>query len=396
MKKLSYKFTMAACLTGNIVQSIIINFPPLLYVMFMSTYGITLEQISFLISFMFVVQLCVDVTLSKILTSQNVRTVALISQSMVIIGLLLLVLLPDIMPNKFLALVIAKFFYSCGSGVMDVIVSPIVEACPTTSKSGSMAFLHSFYCWGSALTIGIATAFFAIFGIENWRILTLIFTAIPIIDAFAMAIMPIGKIESEKAKERSPFKSKLFYVAMALMFAGGAAELSISQWASTFAEKGLQIPKSAGDLAGPCLFAIMMGIGRVMYTLLADKVRLINYMLVSSVACVFGYILAGFSTNPIVSLVGISVCGLSVAIMWPGALSLTVSRLGSSSALFGILSCCGDFGCTIGPALIGFLSNSYNGNLSVGLKFGTLFPLAAFIMLMLFKYRRKTSILQKD
>ncbi len=390
MKRLTYKFTMFACLTGYIVQAITVNFPPLLYVMFREDLGISYNQISFLISFMFIVQLCVDVTLSRILTSKNVRTIALVSQGMVIIGLIMLAILPDIMTNKFLALIIAKFFYSCGSGVMDVMISPIVEACPTTSKSGSMAFLHSFYCWGSALTIGVATAYFAIFGIENWQSLTLMFAILPIIDGIAMAIMPIGNIESEKAKGRNPFKSKIFYVAMALMLASGAAELAIAQWASTFAEVGLKISKSAGDLAGPCLFAIMMGIGRILYTILVNKIRLINYMLVSSVVCIFGYALAGFAPNPIIALIGISICGLSVAIFWPGMLSLAVSRLGSSSTLFGILACCGDLGCTIGPALIGLLSNAYNDNISVGLKFGMIFPIIVFTLLMIFKKSKRT------
>ncbi len=389
MKKLSYKFTMGACLTGYVVQSITVNFPPLLYVMFMEQFCISYEQISFLISFMFIVQLCVDVTLSKVLTSKNVRAIAVIANSMVAIGLTLLAVLPNIMTNKFLALIIAKFFYSCGSGVMDVMVSPIVEACPTTSKSGSMAFTHSFYCWGTALTIITATVFFAVFGTENWQILALLFAILPIIDAIAMAIMPIGNIESDKAYGSNPFKYKIFFIAMALMLASGAAELAIGQWASTFAEKGLNITKSAGDLAGPCMFAIMMGIGRILYTMLVKKIRLINYMLLSGAICIFGYILAGFAPNPIISLIGIAVCGLSVAILWPGMLSLTVSKLGSSSMLFGILACCGDFGCTVGPAMIGFISEKFGGNISMGLKFGVIFPIVVFGLLLIFKYSRR-------
>ncbi len=389
MKRLTYKFTMASCLAGYVVQSITVNFPPLLYVMFMERFNISYEQISFLISFMFIVQLCVDVTLSKVLNSKNIRIVAVISNAMVVVGLLLLAILPNIMSSKFLALIIAKFFYSCGSGVMDVMVSPIVEACPTQSKSGSMAFTHSFYCWGTAFTIIIATVFFSIFGIENWQTLTLVFATLPLTVGISMAIMPIGNIESEKTYGNNPFKYKIFFVAMALMLASGAAELAIGQWASTFAEKGLNITKSAGDLAGPCLFAIMMGIGRIMYTLLVKKIRLINYMLLSGAVCVTGYILAGFAPNPIIALIGIAICGLSVAIFWPGMLSLSVSKLGSSSVLFGILACCGDFGCTVGPAMIGFISDSYGGNISMGLKFGIIFPIIVFGLLIVFKKSKK-------
>ena len=392
MKKLSYKFTIGACLAGYVVQAITVNFPPLLYVMFMEQFNNTYEQISFLISFMFIVQLCVDVTLSKILTSKNIRIIAVIANGMVVTGLILLAILPGIMANKFLALILAKFFYSCGSGVMDVMVSPVVEACPTESKSGSMAFTHSFYCWGTALTIIAATAFFAVFGQENWQLLALIFAILPLLDGIAMAVMPIGKIESEKSNGNSPFKHKIFFIAMALMFVSGAAELSIGQWASTFAEKGLNISKTAGDLAGPCLFAIMMGIGRTLYTLLVKKIRLINYMLISGAFCIVGYVLAGFAPNPVISLVGIAICGLSVAILWPGVLSLTVLKLGSSSTLFGILACCGDFGCTVGPAVIGFISDSYGGNISMGLKFGTIFPIAILVFLIIFRQSRKTSL----
>lgn len=388
MLKQNYKLTMSSCFVGYIVQAITVNFPPLLFVAFMNEFGIDLAKISFLITFTFVIQLCIDIILAGILSSKNVRILAVCAQISAIIGLVCLAVLPNFMENKFLALMISAFFYSGGSGLIEVVASPIVESCPNDNKSAAMSLLHSFYCWGSALTIGISTAFFAVFGIENWRILAIVWAIIPAIDAFAMAIMPIGEIESEKGRQSKPLKNKSFILMLILMFVGGAAELAISQWASAFAETGLHISKSAGDLAGPFLFAIMMGTGRVLFTILGNKIRLINYMLMSSILCITGFALAAFSSNPILALIGTALSGFAVAIMWPGTLSLASSRIGASAAAFGMLACFGDIGCTTGPAVVGFISQKFGGSISVGLRFGMMFPVIMLIMVIVLKYKR--------
>ncbi len=383
----SYKLTMTACFIGFITQAISINLPPLLFVMFMKEFGLTLSDITTLISFTFIVQLIIDIVVSKLMTNKNARFLAITAQASAVLGLVCLAVLPNVMANKFLALLISAFFYSSGSGFVEVAFSPIVEACPNENKSAAMSLLHSFYCWGSAFTIGLTTLFFAIFGTKNWSYIVLFWALIPAIDTLLTSLMPIGDLEADSKQGKHPLKRLTFYIMFGLMLLGGAAELSVSQWASTFAETGLKVSKATGDIAGPFMFAILMGSGRVIYSILGGKVKLINYMLVSGALLTVGFLLSAFSPYPLLSLAGIALCGAAVAIFWPGTLSLAAERLGSSTQLFGILAFAGDIGCTIGPLAIGAVSQNFGDSISAGLTFALIFPIGIMLTSLVLKFR---------
>ena len=387
MKPLNYKLTIFSCFSGFITQAIVVNFPPLLFVAFMKELHLPFYQLTALITITFVIQLIIDIGVSKLLNNKNVKFLVVMSQISAAIGLAGLSFLPDLMkPYAFAALIICSCFYSAGSGLIEVAVSPIVENCPTKNKSGFMSLLHSFYCWGSALTIGLSTIYFYFFTITNWRLLSLLLAIIPFTNSILMLIMPIPPIESNKTKiKNNLFSNKSFIYVFVLMFLGGAAELAVSQWASAFAETGLNITKAAGDIAGPFLFAILMGTGRVTFTLLGGKIRLINYMLLSGAMLTVGFVLAAFSLNPTISFIGIALCGLSVAIFWPGTLSLATARFGSTASLFGTLAFAGDTGCTIGPLLVGLISEQYNNSISIGLGYSLIFPVGMLIMILILK-----------
>lgn len=390
MNSNKYKLTIFSCFSGYITQAIAVNFPPLLFVAFMTEFNLPMSQLTALITITFVIQLVIDFTLSKVLNNKNVKFLVVCSQVTAIIGLIGLSFVPDLFENKFIGLVICSIFYSAGSGLIEVVVSPIVENCPTKNKSGFMSLLHSFYCWGSAFTIGLSTAFFFVNGRSSWRVLALIWAVIPLINAILMWIMPIPEIEKPQAKVgKQLYRSSTFILIIVLMFLGGAAELAVSQWASTFAETGLKISKAAGDLAGPFLFAILMGSGRVIFTALGNKIRLINYMILSCSLLTVGFILTAFSPSPTLSFVGIALCGFAVAIFWPGTISLAAARFGSSASLFGLLAFAGDTGCTVGPLVVGAISQQFGNSISVGLGFSLIFPIGMMLMILFLKHKKR-------
>ncbi len=386
-----YRLTIFTCFFSYITQAITVNFPPLLFVAFMTEFSLPFWQVTALITVTFILQLMIDLTLSKALKNENIRALAILGQLSAVIGLVGLSFIPDILTNKFLGIVICALFYSTGSGIVEVVSSPIVENCPTENKSATMSLLHSFYCWGSAFTILFTTGFFYFFDQTNWRIISALWAIVPLTDAILIAIMPIPKFSSNAAKNsKGLIKNKIFIVMFLIMFLGGAAELAVSQWASTFAETGLKISKSAGDIAGPFLFAVLMGSGRVIFTITSKKIRLINYMLVSAIGLSVGLMLATLSNYPTLSFIGIAVCGISVAIFWPGTLSLAANKFGSSASLFGLLAFAGDSGCTLGPLIVGLISQQYNSNISMGFTYSLIFPLGIITSVLILKHKRNT------
>lgn len=378
----NYSHTLRASYIAYITQAIAVNFSPLLFVTFSRDYGLSLANISSLILFTFVVQLIVDISSAKFIPIIGYRVCAVTAHIVAALGFILLGVLPDICGSPFVGIMIATFFYSLGSGMIEVMVSPIVEACPTPNKESAMAFLHSFYSWGTALVIIVTTIFFKVFGIENWHIMAYIWALIPICNGIAYMFVPISTIEEEESKSgiKNLFSQKIIYVIILLMIAAGAAELAVSQWASTFAERGLNVSKAVGDIAGPCLFAVMMGTGRVIYSALAKRINTLLYMAASAAVCIISYLVTALCNNPIFALVGCGFVGLSVGVFWPGTFSFAAKRYPSGgSAMFGILAFSGDLGCTLGPSLVGFVSGAFSDNIKIGLLFGVISPIILLV-----------------
>ena len=352
----NYKKTLRACYLGFITQAIAANFAPLLFLAFHSDFNISLGQIALIPAVFYVTQLSVDLICAKYVDSIGYRKSIVASQLFAGLGLIGLAVLPNII-SPYVGILIGVFFYALGSGLVEVLCSPIVEACPFDHKEKVMSLLHSFYCWGSVGVILLSTIFFSVFGIDKWRILAYLWAMIPLYNIYNFATCPIEHLVEDGQR-------------MSLR------QMAMAQWASAFAESALGLTKSVGDLAGPCLFAITMGIARVLYGKFGEKIDLTKFMLVSGVLCVLSYLLAGLSAMPILGLIGCILCGFSVGIMWPGSISITVPRIPKGgTALFALLAVAGDMGGAFGPSMVGYFSQQAGDNLQVGLLTGCTFPL---------------------
>ena len=373
-----YQRTLTACYLGFVTQSISANFAPLLFLTFQSTYGISLDRIALIPVVFYLTQLLVDLGASRFADKIGYRICVVASQVVSAAGLVLLAVLPEILPAPFPGILIAVLFYAIGSGLVEVLVSPIVEACPFENKDGMMSLLHSFYCWGAVGVILGSTLFFAVFGTENWRILTLIWALVPLVNIFQFLTCPIERLVEEGGNLplRRLLRLPLLWLMILLMICSGASEATMAQWASAFTESALGVSKTIGDLAGPCLFAVFMGIARMLYGKMSGKLNLVRTMLFSGILCVACYLLASLSPLPILGLTGCALCGFSVGIMWPGTISLSSQKCPQGgTAMFAFLALAGDFGGTVSPAIVGGFSELAGGNLKIGLLTATVFPL---------------------
>ena len=373
-----YQRTLTACYLGFVTQSISANFAPLLFLTFQSTYGISLDRIALIPVVFYLTQLLVDLGASRFADKIGYRIYVVASQVVSAAGLVLLAVLPEILPAPFPGILIAVVFYAIGSGLVEVLVSPIVEACPFENKDGMMSLLHSFYCWGAVGVILGSTLFFAVFGTENWRILTLIWALVPLVNIFQFLTCPIERLVEEGGNLplRRLLRLPLLWLMILLMICSGASEATMAQWASAFTESALGVSKTIGDLAGPCLFAVFMGIARMLYGKMSGKLNLVRTMLFSGILCVACYLLASLSPLPLLGLTGCALCGFSVGIMWPGTISLSSQKCPQGgTAMFAFLALAGDFGGTVSPAIVGGFSELAGGNLKIGLLTATVFPL---------------------
>lgn len=383
----NFQHTMIACYMGYITQAIANNLAPLLFLTFERQYGIPLSQIAMLASINFGIQLVVDFVAAKYVDKIGYRTCMVAAHIFNVTGIAGLAIFPEICPNAFAGLLIAVFFYAIGGGLCEVLVSPIAEACPTEKKDAQMSLLHSFYCWGVVAVVALSTLFFNVFGVENWKFLAFFWAIVPLVNIFNFAVVPINSVtgDEEGMSIGQLFKSRLFWLLALLMVCSGASELSMSQWASAYTESALNVSKTVGDMAGPCLFAILMGCSRVFYARFSEKVDLTKFMLLSGGLCVVCYLLASLSGNPMLGLLGCGLCGLSVGIMWPGTFSVaTASMKNGGTAMFALLALAGDMGGSLGPAVVGAVSN-LAGSLKMGVLAAIVFPILLIVGLIVLR-----------
>jgi len=394
MSQNKYKSTLIAAFTGYIVQAVVVNFAPLLFVTFQSSYGVSLSQLSFLITLTFSIQLVGDITLPRFIHKIGVRTCIVSANALAASGLVLMSFLPDLFPNPFVGILLSVVVYSLGASLIEVLISPIVEACPFENKSGVMSLLHSFYSWGSALTILVTTVFFFLFGVENWKYMSLLWAAVPVIDGILFLRAPLAELAGdEKGHETgvlSLLKKPLVWLLLLLMTTAAAAELAVAQWASAFAERGLGISKTLGDLCGPLFFGVLMGLGRVFYAKFSDRLNLEKFMLFCGLLTILSYLMVSLSPWPVVALLGCGLTGFGTGILWPGTLSIGAKRVPmGGTALFALLACFGDLGCTVGPSVVGLVSDRLGGSLENGILLATVFP-AIFVVGVLVLMRKKS------
>lgn len=394
---ISYQKTIYACFLGYISQAAAVNFVPLLFVTFQKQYNIPLTKITALITVCFVLQLIVDFASAFFIDKIGYRASALSANIFVAVGFISLTFLPEILPDPFIGLVISVLLYAIGSGLIEVVISPIVESCPSEHKSKTMSLLHSFYCWGSVGVVVISTLFFWIFGIENWKVLAAVWAILPIFNAFLFINTPIVDLEQENGKQLSLgelLKNKLFWTFFIIMICAGASEQAISQWSSAFVEKALNISKTYGDLVGPAIFAFFMGTSRTIYGKIGEKLNLNRMIFICSLLCVGSYLFISLSPSPILSLMGIGLCGFSVGIMWPGTFSMTSASIKGGNAMFSLLALAGDLGCTCGPTFVGFIAGITQDNLKLGILAAIIFPVI-LISLLILKYGMQGKLKKK-
>ena len=396
MKKNNYQLTMYACFVGYIVQAIVNNFLPLLFVTFQKTYSIPLTQITLLITLNFGIQLVIDMLSAGFVDKIGYRASTIIAHVCAATGLVLLTVLPEAFPDPFAGIMLAVFIYAIGGGLIEVLISPILEACPTDNKEKAMSLLHSFYCWGHVGVVLISTLFFTLFGIENWKILAVCWAVVPAVNIILFAKAPIYSLHEEGETGltlKQLFTRKVFWVMMLMMLCAGASEQAVSQWASTFAEQGLGVSKTIGDLAGPMSFAALMGLSRLLYGKFGDRLDLDKFMRMSCLLCIAAYLCISLVPLPAVGLVGCAVCGFSVGIMWPGTFSKASAAVkGGGTALFAMLALAGDVGCSGGPTLAGFISGCFNGELRAGILAAIVFPVLLLVGIQLAKKLTNSSL----
>lgn len=384
----NYKKTLTACYLGFITQAIAANFAPLLFLKFHNDYHISLGKIALISTVFFLTQLVVDVLCSYFADRIGYRKCAVASEVCSAVGLIGLAFFPDLLPSPFPGIMISVIIYAVGSGLIEVLGSPIVEACPFDHKEAAMSLLHSFYCWGSVGVILLSTLFFAVFGIDSWKWLACIWALIPLYNVYNFALCPIEHptADGKSMKISALLRVPLFWISIILMVCAGASELSMAQWASAYTESALGLSKAMGDLAGPCMFAITMGISRVIFGKYGDKLDLMKFMTGSGILCLICYIAASLSVNPLFGLIGCIMCGFSVGIMWPGTISICSGRLPSGgTAMFALLAMAGDLGGAFGPGLVGNITQNANNDLRRGMLAGCIFPLVLIISLFLLK-----------
>lgn len=387
-KQNNYQKTLLACYLGFVTQAISANYAPLLFLTFRGTYGISLEKIAMIPMVFYLAQLFVDLAATRFADRIGYRRCVVASQVLSAAGLAALAFLPDLLPNPFAGILMAVVLYAVGSGLIEVLVSPIVEACPFDNKDGVMSLLHSFYCWGALGVILGSTLFFALFGVENWRVLTILWALVPLYNTVNFVSCPIERLV-EEGRSMAPaqlFRMPLFWLIILLMVCSGASEAAMAQWASAFTESALGVSKTVGDLAGPGLFALFMGVSRVLYGRFSERLDLTRTMLFCGVLCAGCYLVAALAASPVLGLAGCALCGLAVGIMWPGSISISAQKCPrGGTAMFAFLALAGDLGATISPTMTGSFAELAGGDLKAGLLAAAVFPVVMGLGLLVLK-----------
>ncbi len=390
-----YRRTLIACYMGFITQAICANFAPLLYVTFYKTYGISLSRLALISTVYFFTQLITDYLCAKVVDRLGYRPCILASCVTSGLGMMGLAVVPGMMPDPFAGILICVVLYAIGAGLIEVLVSPIVEACPFDNKDMVMSTLHSFYCWGSAAVILGSTAFFALFGLNHWKILAVVWALVPLLNIFNFAVCPIETLteDGKGMTIRELLGSRLFWLLLVLMVCAGASEIAMAQWASAFAESALGVSKTLGDIAGPTGFAIAMALSRTLYGKFGEKVDLTAFMAGSGILCLFCYLLAGLSRNPMAGLIGCALCGFSVGIMWPGSISISSQIMPrGGTAMFAMLALGGDLGGTLGPSIVGNISQQFGNDLHIGVLSAIGFPVVLVICVLIVRRMRRRQV----
>lgn len=391
--KLTYKSTVKAAFTGYIVLAVVNNFLPLLFLTFQNSYGLGLVQITSLITINFLVQITTDIASSAFVDRIGYRASMILAHIFSAMGFIMLSFLPDIVPGHFGGILISTICYAIGGGLLEVLVSPVVEACPTENKEKEMSLLHSFYCWGHVGVVILSTVYFSLFGLDNWKYLALLWSVLPIVNGIIFTLVPIRHLLSDGEKGLTLpqlCRNKMFWILLLLMVCAGASEQAVSQWSSVFAETEIGISKDWSDLVGPLTFAIMMGSSRFLYGKFGEKMNLFKFMVYSTVLCIMAYLFIALPGVKALNMIGCGLVGFSVGILWPGTFSLASAGIRrGGTVMFAFLALFGDVGCMAGPTYTGFVADAMGGNLRGGILCAIVFPILTLVSYMIYSRMKK-------
>jgi len=392
-----YEHTIYAGYIGYITQAVVNNYAPLLFLTFGKEYGLSLDQITLITTVNFFVQLCVDLLSARWMDKIGYRRGIVGAHLFAVLGLAGMTFLPEVLGNAYFGLLLSVVLYAIGGGIIEVLISPIIQSCPTEKKEAAMSLLHSFYCWGHVFVVLVSTVFFCLFGVGSWRVLACIWAFVPLFNLFYFSLVPLYPVTEghERLSVRGLFGQKVFWLILVIMVCAGASEQAMSQWASAFAEAGLHVSKTVGDLTGPCAFALTMGSARALYAKWSDKLPLRRFMRLSAILCIVCYVLAAFSNQAVIGLLGCAFCGFSVGIFWPGTFSVAAERLpGGGTAMYALMALAGDVGCSGGPTLVGMVANVAGGDLRTGLAVAMVFPVVILVGIGMLRERVDKNVVQ--
>jgi fucose permease len=387
------------------VGALVTNLPPLLFVLLMDRFSLTFEQVGRLTLINFFTQIIADLAFSRPVDRYGIRPFITSGHFLATLGLVLFAFAPKIFPGQpYWGFMLATVVFSCGGGLLELLLSAIVQAIPSDAKAAAMSLLHSFYAWGFIVVVLLTTAMIALFGRDNWPIIVLLWSILPFLNFFNFMRVPLAPQVSEEHRTsiKTLGKSPYFLMVVLGIALGGAAEVTMSQWTSAYMEAALALPKIVGDLVGLCLFAAFLGTGRALYGKYGKHIDVWYVMLWGSVLATLCYIVAALSPWPLLSLGACALSGLGVSLLWPGSVVNAARRFPFAGAsLFALLAAGGDTGAAVGPWLVGVVADtvpsllkqgsllmrlsSHELGLRSGMLFATIYPLSMVICLLVMR-----------
>lgn len=363
MKK-EFRLTLMAARMGFFTQALVNNLAPVFFVLFRVLYGFSYLQVGILAALNFTLQLFADITSPNLISRFGYRKCAMTAQALCAVGLILMPGLCILTGGVYISFIIPVLIYSYGAGMIEVLASPIVEAIPDLPENTKMSMLHSFYSWGQMTCVALTTLALHFIGYERWFLIPVLWSAIPIfgIILFSRARLDMADMAEKESEKGGRLFCRSFVLMLIIMTCAGASEIAMSEWSSLFAEEALGVSKVAGDLFGPCMFALFMGMGRMCHAKFGERLNLSRLIKACSLLCVICYVGAALLRPAAASLIFCALTGLSVSLMWPGALSLAAARNNGGARMYGLLAAFGDIGCIIGPVVTSSVSEFADGN----------------------------------
>ena len=356
-----YKLTKNACHLTGMSMAVTANLSPILFVTFKEMYNLSYTLLGLLVVVNFFTQLFIDLVFTFFSKYFNIHKTVRTTPFVVFCGLVLYAVLPKIFPHMaYIWIAMGTVVFSVASGLSEVLLSPVIAAIPSENPDREMSKLHSMYAWGVVGVVILSTIFITIFGEENWMYLALIWSAIPFVAFLMFLKAEFPQMENfEKGEKETVIFNKGIVLCVLCIFLGGAAECTMSQWASGFIENAVGVPKIYGDVLGVALFALLLGAGRTLYSKYGKNI--INVLLYGMLGASLCYFTASITLNPVVGVVACAMTGIFTSMLWPGTLIYVEEKFKNVGvAVYALMAAGGDMGASLAPQLLGIISDKFS------------------------------------